>query len=91
MPRRETGVSYHSGIDGLGSVTGRVGYAFDRVLAYAKGGAAWQRDDYGATTTILGTAYRESVTRDGWTIGGGGEIALGKNLTAFVEFSHYDP
>ncbi len=50
---------------------------------------AWQRDEYWATTTILGTAYRESVTRDGWTIGGG-EIALGKNLSAFVEYAHYD-
>ncbi len=30
------------------------------------------------------------MTRDGWTIGGGGEIALGKNLSAFVEYSHYD-
>ncbi len=87
---RETGVTYHSGSDGLGSVTGRVGYAFDRILAYAKGGAAWQRDDYWATTTILGTAYRESVTREGWTIGGGGEIALRKNLSAFVEYRHYD-
>ena len=87
---RETGVTYHSGIDGLGTVTGRVGYGWNRLLGYVKAGGAWQQDDYWATTTILGTAYRESVTRSGWTVGGGGEYALTPRLSAFVEYNHYD-
>ena len=87
---RETGVFYHSDVDSLASVTGRVGYAFDRLLGYVEGGGAWQRDDYWATTLILGTAYRASDTRSGWTIGGGGEYALTDHLSAFVEYSHYD-
>jgi outer membrane immunogenic protein len=32
--------------DSLASVTGRFGYAWDRLLAYGKGGGAWKRDKY---------------------------------------------
>ena len=87
---RETGVFYHSEVDSLASVTGRVGYAWDRLLGYVKGGAGWERDDYWATTLILGTAYTASETRSGWTIGGGAEYGLTDRLSAFVEYSHYD-
>ena len=53
----EIGVSYHSYVESLSSVTGRVGYAWGRFLGYARGGAAWERDKYSATTIVLGTAY----------------------------------
>jgi outer membrane immunogenic protein len=62
---REIGVFYHSEIESLASVTGRVGYAFDRFLGYVKGGAAWERDTYSASTIIVGTAYTTSDTRSG--------------------------
>jgi outer membrane immunogenic protein len=87
---REFGVTYHSRIESLASVTGRVGYAWDRFLGYVKGGGAWERDSYAATTLILGTAYRASDTRSGWTIGGGGEYAITKFLSGFVEYDYYD-
>jgi outer membrane immunogenic protein len=58
------------------SVTGRVGYAWGRFLAYARGGAAWERDKYSATTIVLGTAYTADETRPGWTVGIGGEYAF---------------
>jgi len=77
-------------VDGIGEVTGRVGYAFDRVLAYFKAGAAWERVDHSAATTLIGTAYRASDTRSGWTIGGGGEYAITPHLSAFVEYAYYD-
>ena len=54
---REFGVAYHSKIKSLASVTGRVGYAWDRFLGYVRGGGAWERDDYSATTMVLGTVY----------------------------------
>ena len=38
-----------SNIRSLASVTGRVGYAWDRFLLYVKGGGAWERDDYSMT------------------------------------------
>lgn len=87
---REIGVFYHSEIESLASVTGRVGYAFDRFLGYVKGGAAWERDTYSASTIIVGTAYTTSDTRSGWTIGGGGEYAINKSLSGFVEFNYFD-
>lgn len=87
---RETGVFYQSAVEGIGAFTGRVGYGFERVFLYGQGGAAWERVDYLATTTITGPAYTASETRDGWTAGGGAEFAVYGNVTAFVEYAHYD-
>jgi outer membrane immunogenic protein len=87
---RETGVAYHSKVKSLASVTGRVGYAWDRFLGYVRGGAAWERDEYWATTIILGTAYTAVETRPGWTIGVGGEYAFTDFLSGFVEYGYYD-
>jgi outer membrane immunogenic protein len=87
---RETGVFYHSEAESLASVTGRVGYAWDRFLGYVKGGAAWEHDSYSASTIIVGTAYTTSDTRSGWTLGGGGEYAINKFLSGFVEFNYFD-
>jgi outer membrane immunogenic protein len=78
----------HSTVESLASVTGRIGYAWDRFLGYVKGGGAWERDVYSSTDGILtGTA---SETRGGWTIGVGGEYAFTTFLTGFVEFNYYD-
>ena len=86
----ETGVFYHSEMDGLGSLTGRLGYAFGDLLLYAEGGAAWERVNYSAATTQIGTAYRATDTRAGWTIGGGGEYAFSQHVSVFVEYAYYD-
>jgi opacity protein-like surface antigen len=87
---REIGVAYHSKVKSLASVTGRVGYAWDRLLGYVRGGAAWERDEYWATTILLGTAYTARETRPGWTIGVGGEYAFTNVLSGFVEYNYYD-
>jgi outer membrane immunogenic protein len=87
---REFGVAYHSKVKSLATVTGRIGYAWDRFLGYVKGGGAWERDDYWATTIILGTAYAARETRSGWTIGVGGEYAFTNVLSGFVEYNYYD-
>ncbi len=86
----------HSQIDGVGSVTGRVGYAWDRFLGYVKGGAAWERDRYNlsfgpaAPITLNGPISTASETRQGYTVGIGGEYAFWKSLSAFVEYDYYD-
>lgn len=87
---RETGVAYHSTVKSLATVTGRLGYAFDRLLGYVRGGVAWQRDDLWATTTNLGTAYESSPTRPGWTIGVGAEYTFNRSLSSFVEYGYYN-
>lgn len=87
---RETGVAYHSDLKSLATVTGRVGYAWERFLGYVKAGGAWSSVDYSASTILVGTAYTSSDTRSGWTAGIGGEYAVGSNLSVFVEYNHYD-
>ena len=87
---REIGVAYHSEVEALASVTGRIGYAWGSVLGYVKGGAAWERVNYSAATTVLGTAYTANDTRSGWTVGVGGEYAFTRFLSAFVEYGYYD-
>jgi outer membrane immunogenic protein len=75
-------------VKGLASVTGRVGYAFDRSLLYVKGGGAWESDSYTATSA-LGVSTL-SDTRAGWTIGAGFEYAFLDWLTGFVEYDYYN-
>ena len=87
---REVGVAYHSNVKSLASVTGRVGYGWDRFLGYVRVGGAWERDNYWATTIVLGTAYTARETRSGWTVGVGGEYAFTNFLSGFVEYSYYD-
>ena len=87
---REIGVAYHSKVRSLASVTGRVGYAWGRFLGYVRGGGAWERDDYWATTITLGTAYTARETRSGGTIGVGGEYAFTNLLSGFIEYNYYD-
>ncbi len=75
----------------LASVTGRIGYAWDRALLYVKGGGAWERDDYSVFDTptgIVDATARE--TRGGWTVGVGAEYAFWQNWSAFVEYDYYD-
>jgi outer membrane immunogenic protein len=63
------------------TLTGRIGYAFDRTLFYAKGGGAWARvDNFAADVdgAIFDPTATTSVRRDrfGWTVGAGVEHAL---------------
>ncbi len=77
-----------SKVKGLSSVTGRVGYAWDRFLGYVKGGGAWEQDEYSWTSPgfTIGTV---SQTRSGWTVGIGGEYAFTNNLSGFIEYDWY--
>jgi outer membrane immunogenic protein len=73
----------------LASVTGRVGYAWDRFLGYVKAGGAWEQSNY--SILVAGTAAATaSETRRGWTVGIGGEYAFLNWLTGFVEYDYYD-
>jgi outer membrane immunogenic protein len=76
-------------VDALASITGRVGYSWDRFLGYVKGGGAWERDNY---SILLGTVLQAtgSETRSGWTVGIGGEYAFTNWLSGFIEYNYYD-
>jgi len=77
--------------DMLTSVTARVGYARDRWLFYAKGGAAMASDKYSAIGTFLGTPYdlEGTESRWGWTAGAGIEWAFWHNWSLRLEYDYY--
>jgi outer membrane immunogenic protein len=78
----------HTRIDSLASVTGRLGYGWDRFLGYVKGGGAWERDKHNFIDgALIGSV---SNTRSGWTVGVGGEYAFSNFVSGFVEYNYYD-
>ena len=77
-------------IESLASVTGRLGYAWDRFLGYVKGGAAWERDNFNVFNNVTLATLAVSGDRRGWTVGVGGEYAFTDYLAGFVEYNYYD-
>jgi outer membrane immunogenic protein len=71
--------------DYIATATGRLGYAFDRLLVYGKGGAAWTRDKLSANDGLGGTASG-NFNRTGWTAGAGIEYAFWQNLSVKLEY-----
>lgn len=69
----------------LGTVRGRLGYSFDRLLPYVTGGLAV--GDIRASTPGLPGA---SQTNAGWTVGGGLEYALTNKWSVKAEYLHVD-
>ncbi|XUM19648.1 outer membrane protein [Bradyrhizobium oligotrophicum S58] len=57
--------------DFLASLTARIGYAFDDVLLYARGGAAMASDRYDVSGSFVGTPFGFTglENRFGWTAG----------------------
>jgi len=66
-----------------GDATLRVGYAWDRVLVYAKGGLGF----YDGRAFINAPA-NETLTRIGWTVGGGLEYKVNPNWSVKGEYLH---
>lgn len=87
---RESGVAYYSKVTSLTTFAIRAGYASDRWFGYVHGGGAWERNEYWANQTVLGTAYKASATLPGWTVGVGGEYAITPTLSGFVEYAYCD-
>ena len=77
------------GVNGgfYGDVTGRLGYAVDRTLLYAKGGAAWLDSKF--SSTYGGTYYSSSETLSGWTAGAGIEFLLFPKWSIKAEYLHF--
>ena len=73
-------------------VTGRLGYGFDRVLVYGKGGWAWVGSSNNTVTNATtGASFTGagSTSNDGWVAGAGVEWAFWGNLSARVRIRLY--
>ncbi|HEY8031599.1 MAG TPA: outer membrane beta-barrel protein [Methylocella sp.] len=90
-------LSAHTSADIQGSIRGRLGMAWDRVLVYGTGGVA-----FGGITTdfelnavdAAGVPFflqtSRSNSRTGWTVGGGIEYAVTNNWSVGVEYRYTD-
>jgi outer membrane immunogenic protein len=71
--------------DWLGTVRGRVGYAFDRFLPYFTGGIA-----FGNVDARRAPFAGSSDTNAGWTVGAGIEGVVAANWSAKLEYLYAD-
>lgn len=80
-------------IDAFGLITGQVGYAWNNVLFYVKGGGAVVGDKYDLITAPgfvgAGTTFGSArETRWGGTVGAGLEFGFAPNWSVGVEYDH---
>jgi outer membrane immunogenic protein len=87
-------VSASTNSDIQGSIRGRFGIAWDRLLAYATGGVAFGgfNTSYSTTGNNCGAPFFSSNsfsnTRVGWTAGGGLDYAVTNNWSVFAEYRY---
>ncbi len=80
-------VTRSSEVSNLILVTGRLGYANDNLLAYAKAGYATADVDFGFTFGGTATAGSSSEREHGWTAGVGLEYAIRDNIILGIEYN----
>jgi len=78
-----------SKIDSFGLITGQVGYAWNNVLVYVKGGAAVVGDKFEVFNATSGALLASNdQTRWGGTVGAGLEFGFAPNWSVGVEYNH---
>jgi outer membrane immunogenic protein len=83
------GSSNRTKIDAIGVVTGQVGYAWNNVLFYVKGGAMGVSDKYEGYVTATNVVFdRASETRYGGAVGAGIDFGITPNVIVGVDYVH---
>lgn len=77
-------VNVKNEVNWAGATRGRIGFAFDRFVAYGAGGVAY------ADRKISALGGSASKTAVGWTVGGGVETALADSVVARAEYRYTD-
>ena len=72
------------------TVVGRVGYAFDRFLVYAKGGYAGGEVGFRARDNDALVTYEQNDWHNGYAVGAGIDYALTDKLVLGVDYTHID-
>lgn len=83
-----SGFSNRTKIDSFGLITGQVGYTWNNVLAYVKGGAAVVGSKYDVFNAAGANVDSASATRWGGTVGAGLEVGFAPNWSVGVEYNH---
>lgn len=77
-------------VEDLVTVVGRVGYAFDRFLIYAKGGYAGGEVGFRARDNVALVTYQRTLWQSGFAVGGGIDYAITNALILGVDYTHID-
>jgi high affinity Mn2+ porin len=81
---------FNSSVDYIGTLRGRVGYAFGFWMPYLTGGFAWGHSQVGINDADGGVVPTPGQYHTGWTVGAGAEFALSGNWTAKLEYDYVD-
>jgi outer membrane immunogenic protein len=82
------GLTDRTRINSFGLITGQIGYAWNNVLAYAKGGAAVVGERYDTFTAAGALVDSAKETRWGAAVGAGLELGFAQNWSVGVEYDH---
>jgi high affinity Mn2+ porin len=85
-----TSTPFHTTLDYVGTVRGRVGYAFGTLLPYATGGLAWGHSHVNINDGARSIVSSPGQNHLGWTAGAGVEFAVSGNWSAKVEYDYID-
>ncbi|MEZ2332124.1 outer membrane protein [Mesorhizobium sp. RCC_202] len=81
----ETGKIQH-----YATVVGKVGYAFDRFMIYAKGGYAGGKVGFKARDNDALVTYEQNEWHNGYAVGAGIDYALTDKVILGVDYTHID-
>ncbi len=88
-----TPAPFNTTLDYVGTVRGRIGYAFGRWMPYVTGGFAWGHTHVNINADPANTSDIVSSIghyQTGWTTGLGLEFAVSGNWSAKLEYDHVD-
>ena len=78
----------------LASLTGRLGYSWERTLFYVKGGLAFgdvtAQMTFNTPAVLVFPTTSTSKTLTGWIVGAGAEFALSEHWSAKGEWMYFD-
>jgi outer membrane immunogenic protein len=80
----------YSKVQEIADITGRIGFAWNRVLFYAKGGEAWAFNRYQGINPAIPNTNAGAETRAGWLGGVGLEYAYADCWTVKAEYNYID-
>jgi outer membrane immunogenic protein len=93
FPGVPTHSTFSSELEGFGTLRARAGLALDRTLLFVTGGLAVGSLKSSFNVNIEGIykqSWSRSDTEAGWVVGAGVEHAFTNNLSAKIEYLHYD-
>jgi outer membrane immunogenic protein len=85
LPNRQRSI----GVDQIGTITAKLGYAWDRTMLYAKGGWAGARLSARAINLTTGQLAEFTDWSNGWTVGVGLEHVPWQSIVIGVEADFY--